>query len=650
MGMYASCPHNFLERSFLKIHFVIAIVVTVFLFGCAQQAPVEPERTAPSTVYTMDQLVKTVSVGGGSFSPDETKLLVHTNESGVFNVYELDIATGDRTPVTEGADTTYAIAYMPTDERILFMKDQAGNEVHHLFLRDLDGSVRDLTEGEETRETFSGFSHDLASFFTLNNRRDERYLDLYEWDVESLEANLVFENSSGMEVGGISPDKQWVVLVKINTTNDMDLYVADLTGSGKPQLISEHEGMATFSPADFSPDSRYLYYTSNLEGEFSSLHRYDLKSQVHEPVFATDWDVSFAYFSRDGRYHVIGTNEDGYTVVRITDTTTGDPVELPGVPAGNISGVGISRSESKMKFTVSSDTMPANLYLWEIGSEESQRLTNNLNPEVDTNDLVESEIARFTARDGMVIPGPLYKPIGAGPDHKVPVLVWVHGGPGGQSRPGYWSEIQFLVNQGYGLLAVNNRGSSGYGKSFLAADDQKHGREPLWDCVDAAEYLKTLDWVDGEHVGIIGGSYGGYMVLAALAYEPEAFDVGVDIFGVSNWVRTLESIPPWWESFREALYQEIGNPETQAEMLRETSPVFHGDRIVKPLIILQGANDPRVLQAESDDMVEAIRANGGTVEYVVFEDEGHGFRKSANRVEGFHAVRDFLEEYLKNGS
>lgn len=634
----------------MKIHSVIAIIVTVFLIGCAQQAPVEPERTAPSTVYTMNQLVKTVSVGGGSFSPDETKLLVHTNETGVFNVYELDLATGERTAITDGGDTTYSVAYMPSDERILLTRDQAGNEVNHLYLRELDGNIRDLTKGEETRETFAGFSHDLASFFTLNNSRDQRFMDGYEWDVESLESTLIYENSEGLELAGVSPDKRWVTLVKINTTNDMDLYVADLTGDGTPQLISEHEGMATFSPADFSPDSRYLYYTSNLDGEFSALHRYDLEDQTHESVFTTDWGVSFAYFSRDGRYQVIGTNEDGYTVVRITDTATGEPVELPGVPAGTISGVGISRSESKMTFTVSSDTMPSNLYVWEIGSAESRRLTDNLNPEVDTDDLVESEIVRFTARDGMVIPGPLYKPIGASAENKVPVLVWVHGGPGGQSRPGYWSEIQFLVNQGYGLYAVNNRGSSGYGKSFLAADDQKHGREPLWDCVDAAEYLKTLDWVDGERVGIIGGSYGGYMVLAALAYEPEAFDVGVDIFGVSNWVRTLESIPPWWESFREALYQEIGNPETQAEMLRETSPVFHGDKIVKPLIILQGANDPRVLQAESDDMVEAIRANGGTVEYVVFEDEGHGFRKSANRVEGFHAVRDFLDEYLKNGS
>ncbi len=598
----------------------------------------------------MDQLVKTVSVGGGSFNPTETKILVHTNETGVFNVYELDIATGERTAVTEGDDTTYAVAYMPSDERILFRRDAAGNEVHHLFVRGLDGTIRELTDGENTRETFIGFSHDLQSFFTLNNSRDERFLDVFEWDVESLESQRIYTNTEGLQPAGLSPDKRWIVLVKQNTTNDSDIFIVDLVNGGAPKLISEHEGTATFGPEDFSPDGVHLYYTSNEKDEFLALYRYDLNSGTHEPVFAADWDVSFASFSRDGKYKIIGTNEDGYTVVRITDTSTGELVELPGVPEGTIQGVGISRSESKMKFSVASDSMPSNLYLYEFGSDEAIRLTDNLNPEVRTDDLVESEIVRFTARDGMVIPGPLYKPIGAGPDNKVPMLVWVHGGPGGQSRPGYWSEIQFLVNQGYGLYAVNNRGSSGYGKTFLAADDQKHGREPLWDCVDAAEYLKTLDWVDPERVGIIGGSYGGYMVLAALAYEPEAFDVGVDIFGVSNWVRTLESIPPWWESFREALYQEIGNPETQGDMLRATSPVFHADKIVRPLIILQGANDPRVLQAESDDVVAAIQANGGIVEYVVFEDEGHGFRKSVNRVRGFHAVADFLETHLKNGS
>lgn len=605
------------------------------------------ERTGPSKTYTMEQLLKTVSIGGGAFNADESKLLVHSNETGVFNVYELDLATGARTPVTEGDDTTFSVAYMPADDRILFMRDAGGNEIYHLFLRELDGSVRDLTGDEQVREVFFGFAHDLESFYTLNNRRDQRFMDLYEWEIANLTPRLVYTNEQGLEPAGVSPDQRWLVLAKPNTTNDSNLFVLDLTAAGEPLLISEHVGDANFSFEDFSADSRWLYYTSNVDGEFAALKRYDLAGGGHEDVFSTSWDVSFAYFSRNGALQVIGTNEDGYTKIRLTRTATGEEIALADVPAGTITGVGIARSERRLRFYVSSDTMPANLFMHDLENGETRRLTDTLNPEVDANDLVASEVVRFTARDGLVIPGPLYRPIGAGPANRVPVLVMVHGGPGGQSRAGYSAEEQFLLNHGYGLYAVNNRGSSGYGKTFFAADDQKHGREPLWDCVDAAEFLKTLDWVDPERIGIIGGSYGGYMVLAALAYEPEAFAVGVDEFGVANWVRTLESIPPWWESFREALYQEIGDPETEGEMLRAISPVFHADKIERPLMILQGANDPRVLKAESDDMVAAIQAKGGIVEYLVFDDEGHGFTKNENRIKGYTEVVRFLDTHLK---
>ena len=299
-----------------------------------------------------------------------------------------------------------------------------------------------------------------------------------------------------------------------------------------------------------------------------------------------------------------------------------------------------------MRFYLISNAAPSNLYLYNLETKELKQLTDNLNPEIDKSHLVTSELVRFEARDGMTIPGYLYKPVEAGPDNKVPALLWIHGGPGGQSLPRYNAELQFLVNHGYAIFAVNNRGSSGYGKTFFQADDGKHGREPLWDCVDAKDWLKGKDWIDPDKIGILGGSYGGYMVLAALAFQPEEFEVGVDLFGVSNWVRTLESIPPYWESIREGLYKEIGNPETDMEFLKETSPVYHADKIKKPLIILQGANDPRVIREESDDMVAQIRENNGIVEYVLFEDEGHGFSKNENRIEGFNAVLNFLEAHL----
>jgi len=632
-----------MRKTFVPFVFV-AILVAI---GCAgPHTDTEVARTAPSQTYSMGQFMKTVSIGGSSFNPDETKLLVSSNETGVFNVYELDLASGVRTAVTEGDDTTFAVAYMPDDPRILFTRDQEGNENNHLYLREPDGTVNELTEGEATKEQFVGFSNDLAHFFTINNRRDAKFFDLFEWDIASLTKRMVYRNDTGFDATAWTPDGRWLALSKTNTTNDSDLFVLDLSSGDEPVLISEHDGQANFEAEDVSVDSSLLYYTTNIDGEFAALNRYNFLDGSHEEVFATDWDVSYAYFSRLGTYRVIGTNEDGYTRIRITNEISGEELEIADLPAGTVTGVAFSNSEKLMKFTLSSDTMPGNLFLYNVETADLKQLTDNLNPEIDADDLVASRVVRFAARDGMTIPGPLYEPIGASADNKVPVLLWVHGGPGGQSRAGYSASRQFLLNHGYAIFAVNNRGSSGYGKTFFAADDRKHGQEPLWDCVDAKEYLETLDWVDPHRIGILGGSYGGYMVLAALAFEPEEFAVGVDLFGVANWVRTLENIPPYWESFREALYTEIGNPETDEDFLRATSPVFHGDKITRPLIILQGANDPRVIKPESDDMVAAIEANGGIVEYVVFDDEGHGFTKNDNRIEGWNAILAFLGTHL----
>jgi dipeptidyl aminopeptidase/acylaminoacyl peptidase len=260
---------------------------------------------------------------------------------------------------------------------------------------------------------------------------------------------------------------------------------------------------------------------------------------------------------------------------------------------------------------------------------------------------VAGEVIRYKSFDGMEIPALIYKPKGLKKDEKVPALLWIHGGPGGQTRLNYSPIIQHLVNHGYAILAVNNRGSSGYGKTFFAADDRKHGDADLKDCIEAKKYLATLPWIDTDKIGIAGGSYGGYMVMAALAFAPEEFDVGVNIFGVTNWIRTLKSIPPWWASFRDALYAELGDPAKDSVMLYNKSPLFHAKKITKPFIVLQGSNDPRVLQIESDEIVAAAKANNIPVEYVVFPDEGHGFLKKENNIKTSQEILKFVDIHLK---
>ncbi len=204
---------------------------------------------------------------------------------------------------------------------------------------------------------------------------------------------------------------------------------------------------------------------------------------------------------------------------------------------------------------------------------------------------------------------------------------------------------QYLANHGYVVFAINNRGSGGYGKTFKQLDDQKHGEGDLDDCVSSKRMLIETGYVNPDRIGIMGGSYGGYMALAALAFRPEEFEVGVDIFGISNWHRTVQNIPVWWEVFRESLEKEMGDFDDE-EYFRSISPIFHAENIIKPLIVLQGANDPRVLKIESDQIVEAVENNGVPVRYVLFEDEGHGFRKKENKVEGYKAILHFLDQYL----
>jgi dipeptidyl aminopeptidase/acylaminoacyl peptidase len=619
--------------------------------GQGNQAAAAPAEVArPSRQYGIEEFIESTGVSGASFNADESRILFSSNKSGIWNAYSMPVAGGEWTAVTSSdTDNVYAVAYFPADDRVLVTRDQGGNELDHLFVIEADGSERDLTPGENLKADFLGFTGDGAAFHVISNERDPRYFDVYRYDAKTYERTRVYENKDGYEPSAVSQDGKWLALGQSNTTNDSDLHVVELA-TGKSNQVSQHEGQAAFDAQDFSPDGQWLYYTANDQGEFAQLRRVKLGSWEHEPVRSADWDIVAAYFSKGGKYLAVATNVDGSTSVKLYDAATGAEQPLPALPAGEIRGLRIADSEQRLAFYLNGDRQPNDLYVLELAGGEPKQLTTSLNPAIDPADLVDSSVVRFPSFDGMVIPNILWKPHQASAENPAPALVWVHGGPGGQTTRAHSALIQYLANHGYVVLGINNRGSSGYGKTFFAADDGKHGREPLWDTVEAKKYLQTLDYVDDDRIGIVGGSYGGYMVLSALAFQPGEFKVGVNIFGVSNWLRTLESIPPYWESFREALYQEIGNPETQRDFLIETSPLFHADKINVPLMVLQGANDPRVIKPESDDIVAAVQKNGVPVEYVVFDDEGHGFSKKKNQIEGYGRMLAFLDQHLKNAA
>ena len=619
-----------------------AAVAIAVAAGCAPSAPEVPS-------YSARAFYDTEQVFGASFSADETRLLMTSDRTGVMNVFAQPIAGGEPQALTASeTDANMGMAFFPNDDRVLFTADQGGNELNHLYVLTPGGAPEDITPGDNLKAGFSGFSADGERFFVTTNERDPQAFDLYEYRTEDLTRRLVFENPGGFQPGPVSPDGRWLAVTRARNNADSDVFLVDLEdAAAEPRHLTPHEGDASHGPVSFDPDVSELLYRTDAHGEFAEVWAYELETGEHRPVVQADWDVFTVYFSEKGTYRVSAVNVDASTEVSVVDTRSGETVEFPAVPGGDVTGVRFSPSETKLAFYVNSDTSPSNLYVWDLETGDHRRLTNTLNPEIEESHLVDGEVIRYPSFDGLEIPSVLYRPQQATANSPAPALVWVHGGPGGQSRKGYRAQIQHLVNNGYAVLAVNNRGSSGYGKTFFRMDDKRHGDVDLKDCVEARSWLESLDWVDDGRIGIIGGSYGGDMVGAALAFEPEVFDVGVNIFGVMNWVRTLSSIPPWWGAARDSLYAELGDPETDLERLTAISPLFHAENIVRPLFGVQGANDPRVLQVESDEIVEAARANGVPVEYVIFEDEGHGFRNRDNRIESADRILGFLETYLQ---
>ena len=603
--------------------------------------------------YTIEQFYKNISVNGGRFSADATKLLVNSNESGIYNVYEIDIESGNKTMLTNSTEESYfGSSYFPNDNRFIFSFDKGGNENSQLHMMSEDGKATALLPGDTMRNGFWGWSKDEKTMFISSNKRDPKFMDMYEMSLASVDdgkpqLELLYQNNDGLNVEAISPNRNYFALTRTITNADAKMYLYDRS-SGKMEDISIHEGDATYSPQFFSLDNNQLFYITDEGADFAYLAMLDIETGLGETVYVDEWDVRYAYQSRTEKYRVIGINADAKTVVKIFKNQSGEEVILPEIEGGSISSVSISKSEELARLTVSTSASPSNIYVYNFATKELKKLTNTLNSEIDAADLVEGKVIRYPSFDGVQIPAIYYQPKNASVKNKVPGLVWVHGGPGGQSRLSYFPLIQYLTNHGYAVLAVNNRGSSGYGKKFNHMDDKNHGDKDLKDCIAAKDFFATTGIVDMDKIGIIGGSYGGYMTMAALTFTPEEFAVGVNIFGVTNWLRTLKSIPPYWESFRKSLYDELGDPGTADSVrLYEISPIFHTQNVTKPLMVMQGANDVRVLQVESDEIVEGVRANGIPVEYVIFDDEGHGFRKKENEIDGYGKVKVFLDKYLK---
>ena len=619
-------------KSFLKL-----ITVFFLVISCSDSQNIQQ--------YSIETLMSNNRSSGGYFSKDADKLIYSSDKYGIFNIYEVDLSTNEETQLTYSKEESFFVrGYSPSTGEVIYSADKGGNENSHIYLI-REGNSIDLTPGENTKASYVGWTKDELGMYVISNSRDPRFFDLYKIDIVTLNSEMVFKNDSGYNLNSISNNDNYLVLSLNLSRSEQKLFLYDVRSN---QQVEISDKAANFSGQNFDKNDENYFYTTNYDSEFYYLMSYNLKNGERSTVYKTNWDVAFSYLSKNNSYRVTAVNEDAQNKLTIKNMSDQSDLNLIGFENMNINSVGFSEDEKLLRVSAGSPNSPGDIYTYELSTNKLNKITSNLNSNVNPEDLVNAEVIRYESFDGLEIPAILYKPHLASKKNKVPALVWVHGGPGGQSRVGYRALIQYLVNHGYAILAVNNRGSSGYGKTFYALDDQNHGEDDLQDCVWGKKWLQDQDYINPDKIGIIGGSYGGFMTMAAMTFEPEEFKVGVNIYGVTNWIRTLRSIPAYWESTRESLYKEMGNPYTEDSLrLYNISPLFHAKNIQNPVMVLQGANDPRVLQIESDEMVQEARDAGAYVEYVLFEDAGHGFIKKEQQIEGNEKILTFLENYLK---
>lgn len=591
--------------------------------------------------------MSTVKTSGLAFSSDETRILFTSDASGILNAYEVTLDYRTQRQLTHSlTDNIHAVSYFPNDERILISKDRSNRENAALCVLEPDGNEIALTASDEVQAFFHRWSFDRRSFYVSTNERDECWYDLYKINARTLERELIYSATGKYHFCAISPDEQKILFLRSTRKTDSDIFLYDIPTS-EMKCLTPHDGDVLNCLPVFNRDGTAIFYITDKNSDFRYVQRLDLGTCETQCIERADGDVIATFFAPDYQQRVTFINDLKTTRRRmiIHDEASGSVARLPGYAQQSITSALFSQSGRHLAFYAEGDRSPADIHVYDFEQRSVVQLTRSLDSEIDPEDLVESEIVNFRSFDGLEIPCLLWRPHGTNHANKAPALVWVHGGPGGRMAKGYKGRIQFLANHGYVVLGLNYRGSFGFGKKFFRADHRKHGREPLWDCVAAKEYLARTGYVNSSSIGIIGASFGGYMALAALAFHPDEFAAGVNISGVSNLLSFARNLPRYWDA--ERFYEKLGDPANEEELLRSISPFFYADRITRPAMILQGATDPRCPREQSDEMVAAIRRYGGEVEYLVYDDEAHGFRKRKNAIHAYEAILNFLDRQLK---
>ncbi len=596
------------------------------------------------TQYPLRQYLSIRAAGFPSISPDGSQVAFRTSITGTSQVWRISSKSGWPDQLTFFPSSVSTVSWSPAGDTILVTADNNGDEQFQFYIVRPDGtSISALTKNPKVRHGFGGWSADGSTIYYSSNARNPQFFDCYLMDVKSGKDRLVFQKDSMLSVSAMSHDGRWLAAVEMRSNTDSDLYLVDTTTANAKQ-IAPHTGEAVYNAIDFSPDGGKLYVVTDQDREFHNLASVDTATGKLTYIHKVGADVEKAEITPDGRRLAYVVNRDGYQDLEILDLRTLKSQKLPPMPHGSVTLGNFTGDSRRLALGINTPARANDIWILDLPAARMSQITFSSMAGIDSSTFMEPAFVNYKTFDGKMIPAFLLMPKNTSNGTKLPVILSVHGGPEGQERPVFNPINQYLVSRGYAVLSPNIRGSTGYGKTYMTLDNGPRRWDALKDLAAAVEWIGTQPGLDKSKVAIMGGSYGGFAVLAMLAHYPTLFSAGVDMFGPADFKTFLANTASYRRSLRAA---EYGDPEKDSDFLDAISPMRHVDRIKAPLLVLQGANDPRVPESESRQVYEKVKAKGGVTEYILFPDEGHGFAKLPNRIKAYEAVVAFLDKNLR---
>ena len=585
-----------------------------------------------------------------SWHPQRREMLLSTRFADSTQLHLVKAPGGARRQLTFFSDPVAGGSFEPkTGDYLVFSQDTGGGEFFQLYRYDLaDGKVTLLTDGK-ARNSGGTSANGGGRFAYTSTRRNGKDTDLYVITpaTPSSDKLMLQLSGGGWRVSDWSPDNATILLTEYVSINESHLWSFDLQSSLLERVTPKTGEKISWTGASFAKDGRSLFVTSDQGSEFQRLCRYDLASHQLRPLTPNlKWDVESFDLSPDGKTLAFVSNEDGVSVLHLLDAKSGRELRTPKLPLGVITGLEWHENNRDLGFTLSSARSPADVYSLDVRKGTLERWTESETGGLNAQTFIEPELIKLKSFDGLDISAFVYRPDARKFPGKRPAIISIHGGPESQSRPIFQARNNYYLNElGVALVVPNVRGSDGYGKTFLTLDNGFKREDSVKDIGAVIDWIRKDAALDGERIAVMGGSYGGYMTLASMVHFSDRLRCGVDVVGISSFITFLKNTQDYRRDLRRVEYGDERDPAMAAH-LDKISPLTSVKKIGKPLFVVQGRNDPRVPVTEAEQMVKAIRENGGQAWYLMAKDEGHGFAKKKNADFQFISTILFYQEHL----